>query len=95
MYQRIDEAELKAFGLSAADFDHEVIEIWPDCLEAYSVFDDMNTQWRVGMSGPTGLDYSALPIVLEANNVKISKELLSDLRVMEVAALKEMSKKDK
>lgn len=95
MYERIDEAELKAFGLSAADFEHESVEIWPDCLDAYSIFDDMNTQWRIGMSGATGLDYSALPIVLNANSVKISKELLSDLRVMEVAALKEMNKRDK
>ena len=95
MYTSINEAELNAFGLSSADFEQDAVEIWPDCLEVYAIFDDMNTQWRIGMNGATGLDYSALPIVLDANNVKISKELLSDLRIMEVAALKEMNKKDK
>ena len=95
MYTSRNEAELNAFGLSSADFEQDAVEIWPDCLEAYAIFDDMNTQWRIGMNGATGLDYSALPIVLDANNVKISKELLSDLRIMEVAALKEMNKKDK
>lgn len=94
MYKRINEAELKTFGLTVEDFEHEVIEIWPDCLDSYNLFSLMNTQWRGGMNGATGLDYSALPVVLEACDVKISKDILSDIQTMEIAALKEMNKKD-
>ena len=94
MYKRINEAELKSFGLTVEDFEHEVVEIWPDCLDAYNLFSLMNTQWRIGMNGATGLDYSALHVVLEACNVKISKDILSDIQTMEIAALKEMNKKD-
>lgn len=95
MYQRIDEAELKAFGLTQADFDAEVVEIWPDTLEAYRVFDALNTQWLVGgMGTPTGLIYASLPIVCGALEIKLDGELLTDIRVMEVAALKEMNKKN-
>lgn len=46
------------------------------------------------MNGATGLDYSALPFVLNAFNVR-KKDwgwMLDDLRLMESVALKEMRK---
>lgn len=94
MYQRIDEAELMAFGLSADDFEHESVEIWPDCIDAYMVFDGMNTQWMTNMGGVTGMVYASIPVVCQAVGVELCKDLLSDLRVMEVAAIKEINKKD-
>ncbi|HHY1261524.1 TPA: DUF1799 domain-containing protein [Yersinia enterocolitica] len=36
-----------------------IIEIWPDVWPAFNVIRAMSTQWRTGMSGPTGLDYCA------------------------------------
>jgi hypothetical protein len=92
MYQRIDEAELKAFGFTKADFDAEIVEIWPDTLDAYRLFDGMNTQWLVGMSSVHGLIYASLPIVAMALGLELNSEVMSDIRVMEVAALKEMNK---
>jgi hypothetical protein len=55
----------------------------------------MATQWRAGMSGATGLDYNALPVVLRLMSVpkKEHPSLFEDIRTMEDAALDEMRKK--
>ncbi len=53
----------------------------------------MQTQWRTGMSGPTGLDYNTLFTYMERKNLSI--DLLDDIRIMESAALTEIHlKKD-
>lgn len=49
-------------GLSDDDLDMQ-IELWPENLLPMRVFLAMQTQWRIGMGGATGLDYSALPAV--------------------------------
>jgi hypothetical protein len=60
-------------------------------MQAVSVFIAMQTQWRVGMGGAVGLDYSALPAVLDLEGITEGKrELFSDIRVMESAALEQM-----
>ena len=71
-----------------------VLWLLPDVAQVVEVFSMMSTQWRIGMNGATGLDYSALPFVLKALNVK-KKDwgwMLDDLRLMENVALKEMRK---
>jgi len=52
----------------------------------------MMTQWRFGAAGPTGLDYTALPIVMDMRQVKKTawSEIFDDVRIMERAALKAM-----
>lgn len=54
----------------------------------------MDTQWRVGAGGATGLDYGALPTVLRFLGVKRAEwsEVWDSVRVMERAALEEMHK---
>lgn len=69
------------------DFDDEVIEVWPDCWQAFAIFQDCATQWRTGMNGPTGLDYSVLPWLMKVHGVEDEAAALSDIRVMERAAL--------
>lgn len=81
---------MAAIGLTRTDIaDQETVEVWPDNWLALRVFQSMRTQWRVGMSGPTGLDYTALPIVMKLEGV--SKRDLQDIfdcvRIMEGAAL--------
>ena len=39
------------------------LEIWPENWPALRVFLAMQTQWRVGMAGPVGLDYGVLRLV--------------------------------
>lgn len=55
------------------------------------------TQWRVGMSGPTGLDYSAVQSVFRIMGVLRSDwpQVFDDLRIMEDAALEVMRKEKK
>ncbi len=56
----------------------------------------MQTQWRVGMSGPTGLDYNTLFTFMTLMQVDYERhvELLEDIRTMEIAALNAIHKKD-
>jgi len=87
-----DEA-LAAFGLSRADIPDEDFEVLPDLWPAFSIFNAMSTQWRVGMGGPVGLDYGVIGDVaaLLSFTKKQTAKLFPDLRVMEAEALLVMS----
>ena len=47
------------------------------------------TQWRVGMGGATGLDYSAVAAVMDIQGVKPKKraKMFEYIRIMEAAVL--------
>ena len=79
----------------AEDFKGADEGIYPDNWPIATVFSDMMTQWRVGVAGATGLDYSALPIVLSIRRIKAAdrEEVFSGLQVMEQAALEFIRKK--
>lgn len=84
---------MAAIGLTAADFEAEdTVEVWPDNVAAVNLLIRMGTQWRVGMAGLIGLDYSALPAVLRLSGVPRSEwaELFEDLQVLEGAALEQV-----
>jgi hypothetical protein len=68
------------------------VEVWPDNVPTISVFISMSTQWRVGMSGATGLDYTALPTVMRLTGVPAADraEVFEGIRLMEDAALTKM-----
>ena len=65
------------------------VEVWPEHYQSFGVFSAMGTQWRTGMAGMTGLDYSALPVIEE--RLEIPKEdsprIFEEIRIMESAAL--------
>lgn len=69
-----------------------MIEVWPDAVQAVRVFMAMETQWRHGFAGPTGLDYGSLAEVWERCEVPEADRdaVFEDLRVLELAALAEM-----
>lgn len=97
MYERLpDSDEPDAFGLCAKDYAHEVVEVWPENWQAFDLFRWASTQWRVGMSGPTGLDYSPLLHKMDRMKLKPDEydELEADVRTMEFAALEAMNTKD-
>jgi len=50
----------------------------------------MGTQWRSGTAGPTGLDYSAMPAVMELTGIKKKRrtEVFDGIRVMEGEVLR-------
>lgn len=77
-------------GMAARNTAHE-FEVWPENHEVFILFSQMQTQWRVGANGPTGLDYNTLFTYMTLKNLSI--DLLDDIRVMESAALTEIHRK--
>lgn len=65
------------------------IPVWPENRLAVLVFRAMDTQWRAGMGGYTGLDYSALGEIWQRLHIKKRDRdrVFADLRVLEHAAL--------
>lgn len=79
-------------GLTVEDVAPAAIELWPENEDAFLLFCQMGTQWRVGMGGPVGLDYAALPVVMDMAGIDAAARplLFEAVRVMENAALAEM-----
>jgi hypothetical protein len=88
--------EAKAMGLSWEEVcGGPDIEVWPDTIQSVLVFDDLGSQWiYAGMGGiPTGLVYASIEPVLRIRGVPAEDwpVVFDDIRVMESAALAEMS----
>lgn len=65
------------------------IEVWPENVQAYNLFQGLGTQWRVGMGGPVGLDYYVAYHRMDRMGLSPTDydQLDQDLQVMEAAAL--------
>lgn len=72
-----------------------MIDIWPDNEKAINLFTTISTQWRTGMSGPTGLDYNVVFTRLERMRLNDAdyEQIFEDLRVIEAEALTILNKK--
>lgn len=97
----LDEA-LAAFGLVAERPLVDRVEpfyLWPECLDALTLFNGVQTQWRVGPMGPTGLDYDgvrASPAWYRLGRrlpPERCEEVLEEVSVMEHAYLGELAKR--
>ena len=53
------------------------------------------TQWRVGFSGATGLDYNAMFSVAGALGIKVDARILRGISVLENTALSQWNKESK
>ena len=76
------------------------MDIWPENADAVALFVQLQTQWRIGMSGPTGLDYNVLYHKLDrrALTPEQYEQLEDDIRTMEyetLSVLGEQSKESK
>ena len=72
---------------------HTELRLLPCCAAAVALFDEVQTQWRVGMAGPYALDYTAVIGVMKDVLCIPEHErraLLADLRHMEIAAANTM-----
>nr|WP_255773277.1 DUF1799 domain-containing protein [Halorhodospira sp. 9622] len=67
--------------------------VWPENWAAFETFYRCQTQWRVGMSGRTGLDYTAVRVVLDLFSEEDQRESFDRLQVMEFAALEAMGER--
>lgn len=75
--------------MTKADIPDEEYEVWSDNWPAFLLFEAMSTQWRVGMGGAVGLDYSAIKPVASMIGLKRAElsQAFPDLRMMEAEAL--------
>lgn len=71
------------------------VEIWPENVEAVTVFAKLRTQWRTGMAGLTGLVYAELWALLRALRVPRARwtEIHEAVQVMEQAVLEMVAEK--
>lgn len=74
-----------------------MIDVWPENWVALELFAALQTQWRIGMGGPTGLDYAALPAVMDLQHIAAPErpEVFESLRVMEAEALRVFAERQK
>jgi hypothetical protein len=93
---KADIAKMEHLGLRPEDYAGEDLEVWPENQQAYFLFAEIRTQWRVGAMGPTGLDYNTLFRKMDRMRLEPDDydELESDIRTMEFAALEAMLTKD-
>lgn len=75
------------FGLAVPEAEHqpETFGILPENCQALAWFIKLETQWRVGMNGPVGLDYGAFIDCARDEGVKRRDRvwILEDLRLIE------------
>lgn len=81
--------EIAAAIEADADFD-----LWPENEPSFTLFTNIQTQWRVGMNGASGLDYHGVGAAVQMMGKTMTPELFSDIQIMERAALKAMQRKN-
>ncbi len=70
-------------------------EIWGEHETSFQIFQKFSRQWRVGMNGPTGMDYGLLPEILNGMRIikpKARLRIIEELQTMENSALDTMTK---
>lgn len=85
--------DLSALGIPAQfaeSFIEDDCDIWPENWPAFELFNAMSTQWRIGMSGATGMDYSALPVLFDTLGIADRAAAFSGMQIMEREALRIM-----
>jgi hypothetical protein len=89
--------EIAKLGLAVdAPPQKRIVEVEPENADAVRVFLRMQSQWkqqsvgygRAHITVPTGLDYSALPVVAQALGVTVTADLLDRLGVMEAESVR-------
>lgn len=85
-------ARLAAAGVSSGDAEpqEEPIYLWPECVDAWNHWQHLQTQWRVGMAGASGLDYLGVGAYLDEAGVRRGRkrrELFECFQAAEAACL--------
>jgi hypothetical protein len=91
----VNEAAL-AFGLVAEWPEQKVVPpevyLWPENVAVWAIFQDVRTQWNVGMGGPVGLNYSGVDVLVKLRVKKRDRpDVFSKIQVMERAMLEAWS----
>ena len=91
----LTDRQLAEYGLRRSDYEADLETIYFDeqTAQSWQLFRAMQTQWRIGMNGPTGLDYNTLPMLFELYKIDNREAALLDLQIPEGEYLKEIYKK--
>ena len=75
------------------DVEGEPLGVWPENWPIVNLFSRLSTQWRVGFSGPTGLDYGAAWLLIDRMRLPDAEadEMFDGVQVMERAAMDAMN----
>jgi hypothetical protein len=79
-----------AFMRAAVPTHRAVFWLWPEHLPALRLWNELGTQWRIGMQGPTGFDYPGIEAFMRIDGMPRGerRERFAELRTMERAALR-------
>ncbi|MGX4746050.1 DUF1799 domain-containing protein [Providencia rettgeri] len=75
------------------DLDDDDIEVTPDIEASVTLFQALSTQWRVSMDGPTGIDYTVIPMLVSVYGICDLATVIKDIQLMESKALELMHKR--
>lgn len=80
---------------SAMAVDEDEFWLWPDNEDAFQLWLTLQSQWTIGMAGPTGLNYAGVEACMRMQGIRASRqrEFFRLIQVMEQAALDEWSSK--
>lgn len=104
----LDEEFANQFKAMGAHVDHDLIEVdetealtsvWPDNWKVLNAFLSIETQWNFagGGMGPLifiGLDYAGAKAALKGRSNSAWRRLISELQIMEKAALPVLNERD-
>lgn len=99
-YKQKRTSYLASFGVKPEDFEADdegsfgMVDfgIWQEHWQSYIVFSNIGSQWRIGMNGPSGLDYNVLAEIWRRLKVPFADRdhIFQDIRLMESSALEQM-----
>lgn len=83
---------MAAFGIYCEEpvvIDDDEFWLWPENEAAFQLWLSLQSQWMVGMSGPTGLNYAGVEVCMRLRGTKKSEQraLFDSIQAMEQAAL--------
>lgn len=80
---------IAALGLLDQPAGERVAYLWPDNVLAWNCWQGVQTQWRVGMGGATGLDYAGVRAFLDEQQLAGDerREVFAGIQACERATL--------
>lgn len=75
------------------DLGDDEIAVTSDIEDSVTLFQALSTQWRVSMDGPTGIDYTVIPMLAKAYGINDLTTAMKDIQLMEAKALELIHKK--
>jgi len=69
-------------------------EVWEENADVVDLFLKLQTQWTVSTAGVVGLNYASVDFCLKIYKVRKRLEIFEGLRVMEMAALALLNKRE-